>query len=98
MLSRREFGGGLAAGAAMRRHSAESQAPPPAPAPATEPNLARILRTKKLRVGAPAGEGPYFRKEPKSGQWSGFCFAMAHDLAAALGVEVALSEANWADA
>jgi polar amino acid transport system substrate-binding protein len=98
MLSRREFGGGLAAGAAMHRRGAERQAPPPAPAPANEPNLARILRTKKLRVAALAGEEPYFRRDPKSGRWTGFCVAMAQDLAARLGVEVALSEANWADA
>jgi polar amino acid transport system substrate-binding protein len=98
MLSRREFGGGLAAGAAMHRRGGGSQTPPPAPAPANEPNLARILRTKKLRVAALAGEEPYFRRDPKSGKWTGFCVAMAQDLAAALGVEVALSEANWADA
>ncbi len=96
MLSRREFGGGLAAGAAMHRRGAASQAVPPAPA--NEPNLARILRTKKLRVAALAGEEPYFRRDPKSGQWTGFCVAMAQDLAAGLGVEAAVSEANWADA
>ncbi|MBV8504270.1 MAG: transporter substrate-binding domain-containing protein [Alphaproteobacteria bacterium] len=96
MLSRREFGGGLAAGAAMHRRGAERLAPPLAPA--NEPNLARILRTKKLRVAALAGEEPYFHRDPKSGQWTGFCVAMAQDLAAGLGVEIALSEANWADA
>jgi polar amino acid transport system substrate-binding protein len=97
MLSRREFAGGLAAGAAVRRHGSERRAAPPPP-PANEPNLARILRTKKLRVAVLAGEEPYFRRDPKSGKWSGFCVAMAQDLAAGLGVEVALSEANWADA
>jgi polar amino acid transport system substrate-binding protein len=96
MLSRREFGGGLTAGAAMHRRGAERQAPPPAPA--NEPNLARILRTKKLRVAALDGEEPYFRRDPKSGKWTGFCVAMAQDLAAGLGVEIALSEANWAEA
>jgi polar amino acid transport system substrate-binding protein len=96
MLSRREFGGGLAAGIAVHRRGAERQAPPPAPA--NEPNLARILRTKKLRLAVLAGEEPYFRRDPKSGKWTGFCVAMAQDLAVGLGVEVALSEANWADA
>jgi polar amino acid transport system substrate-binding protein len=96
MLSRREFGGGLAAGVAVHRRGAERQAPPPAPA--NEPNLCRILRTKKLRVAALAGEEPYFRRDLKSGKWTGFCVAMAQDLAAGLGVEVALSEANWTDA
>lgn len=98
MLSRREFGGGLAAGAAMHRRGTGSQAPLPAPAPANEPSLARILRTKKLRVAALDGEEPYFRRDPKSGKWTGFCVAMAQDLAAGLGVEVTLSEANWTDA
>jgi polar amino acid transport system substrate-binding protein len=96
MLSRREFGGGLAAGVAVRRRGAERQAPPPAPA--NEPTLGRILRTKKLRVAALDGEEPYFRKDQKSGKWTGFCVSMAQDLAAGLGVEVALSEANWTDA
>ena len=77
MLSRREFGGGLAAGAAMHRRGAERLAPPLAPA--NEPNLARILRTKKLRVAALAGEEPYFHRDPKSGQWTGFCVAMGRD-------------------
>src|SRR5215831_9973134 len=83
MLSRREFGGGLAAAAAGRRRRSERPAPPPA----NEPNLARILRTKKLRVGGLAGEQPYFYKKSAS-HWNGFLVAMAGDLASALGVEL----------
>jgi polar amino acid transport system substrate-binding protein len=67
------------------------------PAPANEPTLARILRTKKLRVAAFADEAPYCYKDPASGQWSGFRPAMAHNLAAELGVEAVLGEASWAD-
>ena len=92
MLTRREFGGGLAAVAAVRRRGAERPAPPP---PANEPNLARILRTKKLRVGGLSGEEPYFYRNA-TGHWSGFLVAMAGDLAAALGVELAVAESNWA--
>ena len=95
MLSRREFGGGLAAGAVFRRRVPERPAPPPEPA--KEPNLARILRTRKLRVGGPLSEEPYFYKNSGTAQWSGFLVAMAGDLAAALGVELAIVETNWAD-
>jgi polar amino acid transport system substrate-binding protein len=95
MLSRREFGGWMAAAAAVRRHAPERPATPPEPA--REPNLARILRTRRLRVGAPLGEEPYSYKNSATGQWSGFLVAMAGDLAAALGVELAIVETNWAD-
>ena len=95
MLSRREFAGGMAAAAAVRRHAPERPATPPEPA--REPNLARILRTGRLRVGAPLGEEPYSYKNSATGQWSGFLVAMAGDLAAALGVELATVETNWAD-
>jgi polar amino acid transport system substrate-binding protein len=95
MLSRRELGGGLAAGAAFRRHGSERPATPPAPA--KEPNLARILRTRKLRVGGSLSEEPYFYKNSGNGQWSGVLVAMAGNLAAALGVELAIVETNWAE-
>jgi len=93
MLSRREFAGGLAAGAAVRRRGTEQQTPAP---PANEPNLARILRTKKLRVGGLLGEEPYLYRNP-TGHWSGFLLAMAGDLAAALGVELSVVESNWVE-
>ncbi len=95
MLSRRELGGGLAAGAAFRRHGSERPATPPEPA--KEPNLARILRTRRLRVGGSVSEEPYFYKNSGNGQWSGISVEMAGDLAAALGVELAIVETNWAD-
>jgi polar amino acid transport system substrate-binding protein len=95
MLSRREFGGGLAAGAVFRRRGSERPATPPEPA--KEPNLARILRTRRLRVGGPVSEEPYFYKNSATGQWRGFLVTMAGDLAAALGVELAILETNWAE-
>src|SRR5690242_12386904 len=94
MLSRREFGGGLAVGAVARRRGSETPPPSSAP-PAKEPNLARILRTKKLRVGGLSGEEPYFYRG--AARWAGFLVTMAEDLAAALGVELAIVEANWAE-
>ena len=95
MLSRRELGGGLAAGAVFRRRSSER--PATAPEPAKEPNLARILRTRRLRVGGAVSEEPYFYKNSGTGQWSGFLVAMAVDLAATLGVELAITDSNWAE-
>ena len=96
MLSRREFGETLAVGAVARRGGSAHPPAQPAP-PAKEPNLARILRTRKLRVAALSGEEPYTYREHSSGPWSGLCLLMAQDLAAQLGVEVALSESSWAE-
>lgn len=96
MLGRRELGGLIAAGAVVRRRGSSPVAPEPPPA--KEPNLARILRTKKLRVAGFLAEEPYCYKESSSGQWAGFCLAMAHNLAAELGVEVGVSESLWSDA
>ena len=95
MLTRRELGGLVAAGAVARRRG--SNAPAAEPVPANEPTLARILGTRKMRIAAFAGDGPYCYKDPTSGQWSGFCVAMARNLAAELGVETVVSEADWAD-
>jgi polar amino acid transport system substrate-binding protein len=95
MLNRRDFGGGLAASAVLRRRGSDHPATPPAPA--KEPGLARILRTKKLRVAGFLDEEPYFYKDPATGQWSGFCAAMATSLAAELAVELAVIESNWAE-
>jgi len=93
MLSRREFVGGLAAAAAVRRRSPDRAAPPPP----NEPNLARILRTKRLRVAGLVAEEPYSYKDPASGQWGGLCVTMARNLAAELGVEITVVESNPAD-
>jgi polar amino acid transport system substrate-binding protein len=95
MLSRRNLGGGLAAAAVVRRRGTDRPAPPPPPG---EPNLARILRTKKLRIAGLSGEEPYLYKDPTTGRWSGFWVAMAGNLAVQLGVELSLVETGWADA
>lgn len=94
MLSRREFGGGLAAAAAVRRRGSDRAAPPPPP---NEPNLARILRTKRLRVAGLIAEEPYSYRDSASGRWGGICLTMARNLAEELGVEITVVESNWAD-
>jgi polar amino acid transport system substrate-binding protein len=97
LLSRRAFGSGLAAAAVVRQRGSERAAPAPQPAPAREPNLARVLRTKRLRLAGLVGDEPYSYKDPATGQWSGFCVTMARDLAAALGVELVIVESGWAE-
>src|SRR5712671_1993648 len=95
MLSRREFGGGLAAAAAVRRRGSDHTTPAPQPVPANEPNLARILRTKRLRIAGLVGEEPYSYKDPATGQWGGFWLTMTRNLAMELGVEVVVVESSW---
>jgi polar amino acid transport system substrate-binding protein len=94
VLSRREFGGGLAAAAAVRRRGSDHPTPAPQPVPANEPNLARILRTKRLRIAGLVGEEPYSYKDPATGQWAGFWVTMTRNLAMELGVEVAVVESS----
>ena len=96
MLSRRDLGGALAAAAVVRRRGSDHPAPPPPPA--GEPNLARILRTKRLRIAGFSGEEPYLYKDPATGRWSGFWVAMAGNLAEQLGVELTAVDTGWADA
>jgi polar amino acid transport system substrate-binding protein len=97
MLNRRELGGALAASAAVRRHRPEHAAPASPPVPPREPNLARILRTKKLRIAGLVGEEPYSYKDPATGRWDGFWVTMTRNLSMELGVEVAVVESSWPD-
>src|SRR5262245_15648014 len=97
MLNRREFTGMFAAAAVVRRRHSDRPASPAPAAPAKEPNLARVLRTKKLRLAVFPNDQPYsFRRSP-GGEWSGFCVAMARNLASELGVEVTVTETEWAE-
>ena len=95
MLSRRDLGGGLAAAAAVRRRGSDRATPTPAPGPAREPNLARILRTKRLRIAGLIGEEPYSYKDPATGRWGGLWVTMALNLATELGVELTVTESSW---
>jgi polar amino acid transport system substrate-binding protein len=97
MLNRREFVGTLAAAAVVRRRGSDRSAPATESPPTREPNLARVLRTKRLRLAAFSSEEPYsFRRSPNS-EWSGLCVTMARNLASELGVEVAVVEVNWTE-
>jgi len=60
-----------------------------------EGTLARIMRTKTLRVAGLVGEEPYFSKDLASGQWSGFCIEMARDIAKELDAKLEVVESTW---
>lgn len=62
---------------------------------ATESSMARITRTKVLRVGAIAGAIPYFNKDLVTGKWEGFGPDFAEDLAKKLGAKVEFVETTW---
>ena len=63
-----------------------------------ESTMARVERTKTLRVGVVAGAVPYFSKDLVSGRWEGFGPDFAESLAQKLGVKVAFLETTWGNA
>ena len=102
MLNRRQVYGSLGLAGAMglvQGAPAFAQAPaqpvPVSPAATGPSTLERILSSKKLRIAVIAGQEPYFRKNLQTGQWTGFCLAMARDIAEQLGVELETLESTW---
>jgi len=69
--------------------------PASAQAPDPQSTFNRIRTTKKLRVGAIVGTEPYFHKDIATGDWSGFCIAMARDLARPFGADLEIVESTW---
>jgi polar amino acid transport system substrate-binding protein len=63
-----------------------------------ESTMARVQRTKVLRVGAVAGAIPYFNKDLASGKWEGFGPDFAESLAKKLGAKVEYVETTWGNA
>ena len=61
----------------------------------TEPTLARVQRTKTLRIGAVRGAAPYYNKDLASGEWGGFMIDFAKSLAASLNVKLDITETTW---
>jgi polar amino acid transport system substrate-binding protein len=70
----------------------------PALAQDHESALARVQRTKVLRVGAIAGAIPYFNKNIATGKWEGFGPDFAESLAKSLGAKVEFVETTWGNA
>lgn len=66
-------------------------------APAQEGTLARIKRTKKMRVAALVGEPPYFAKSVATGEWTGSNVEMAKDIAKILDVELEMVDSTYAN-
>lgn len=65
------------------------------PALASESTFDRIKRTGTVRVAAVVGEEPYFHKDLKTGEWSGFIIEMARDIAKELGGKLEILESSW---
>jgi polar amino acid transport system substrate-binding protein len=63
-----------------------------------ESTLARVQRTKVLRVGAVAGAVPYFNKDLVSQKWEGFGPDFSESLAKKLGAKVEYVETTWGNA
>ena len=63
-----------------------------------EGTLARVRRTKLLRVGAVAGQPPYCYKDLATGAWRGFLVDISRDLAGELGVAYQPVESTWGNA
>lgn len=51
-----------------------------------------------LRIPGILNEVPYFNKDPRTGEWTGFVIDMASDIAELLGVELEVVESSWANA
>jgi ABC-type amino acid transport substrate-binding protein len=58
-------------------------------------DLARVQRTKTLRIGAVRGAAPYYNKDLASGEWGGFMIDFAKSLAASLNVKLDITETTW---
>jgi len=60
-----------------------------------ESTLARIQRTKVLRIAALTGELPYFSKDITTGQWGGACIDMANSIAKVFDAKLEFVEATY---
>jgi polar amino acid transport system substrate-binding protein len=69
-----------------------------AAAQGNESILARVKRTRSLRVGAVNGQPPYCYKDLATGEWAGFMIDSAKDLAGELGAAIAPVESTWGNA
>ena len=94
MTNRRSFitsVAGIAAASALPNVFAQAAAA----TGSTEPTLARVQRTKTLRIGAVRGAAPYYNKDLASGEWNGFMIDFAKSLAASLNVKLEINETTW---
>jgi polar amino acid transport system substrate-binding protein len=50
-----------------------------------------------LRMAGILNEPPYFARDPRTGEWTGFAVSMGRDIAETLGVELEVVESSWAN-
>jgi polar amino acid transport system substrate-binding protein len=65
---------------------------------AGESSMARILKTKVLRVGAIPNAAPYYQQNATSGKWEGFGTEFAEGFAQKLGVAIEYVPTTWGNA
>lgn len=63
-----------------------------------EGTMARVMRTKTLRVGAVAGAIPYFNRDLVTQKWEGFGPDFSESLAKRFGARVEYVETTWGNA
>jgi len=62
---------------------------------ASESAFDRIKKAGVMRVAGLVGEEPYFHKDLKTSEWSGFVIEMAKDIANELGAKLEIVESTW---
>lgn len=65
---------------------------------AQDNGLARVERTKQLRIGVISGATPYFHKDLVKNEWHGFGPDFAESLGKKLGAKVVMQETTWGNA
>lgn len=50
-----------------------------------------------LRMAGILNEPPYFARDPRTGEWTGFAVSMGRNIAETLGVELEVVESSWAN-
>ncbi|MGV0908324.1 transporter substrate-binding domain-containing protein [Martelella sp. FOR1707] len=67
-------------------------------ASASADTVSDIRERGTLRIPAILNEVPYFNKDPRTGEWTGFVIDMASDIAKTLDVELEVVESSWSNA
>ncbi len=93
-ISRRDLGK-MAAVSALGLSLPMAAARAATPGDGAESTLARIRRTKTLRIAALVGEPPYFVRDPFTKEWSGACVEMAKDIASILDVDLEYVDSTY---
>ncbi len=66
-------------------------------AAAAQSTVDEIRERGVLRVAGIPTEAPYFVRDIRTGEWTGFVVEMAADMASVLGVELEMVESSWAN-